>query len=431
MSVIVEAPRIIAAPQAVAREAWWDRRAVWALGWAVAAAWAGSFLITSNLATHRSWGAMAAVAYLLAACVAAFGRRRLSVLVALVGAVALPLGYLVLTGKAQSEVRVMEHSMTLLLQTGSPYAAHPTGLSDYNPYLPGQSLFGLPHALGVLGPLGDARLWCAVFLALCLAAGRVVLRGSRLGLGFGGDYGRSGSDLSYGTAVGALVASPFLALPLCVSGIDIPLIGVCCLGPALALRGRPVAAGLVLAFACSLKWTAWPVVPVVLAAVLALYGLRAALRCAAMTVAGAAAVILPFALSAPKALVEQVFLFPTGHGAVVTPAHSPLPGVLLCGLGAGGMAVALGLLALSAALLAVSLVRRPPTGPVACADRLALGLAIAFALAPASRFGYFALPAVLVIWTRLAALSGAAQAGPGGQNGLVGRYLPSSVMTAR
>jgi phosphatidylinositol alpha-1,6-mannosyltransferase len=202
--------------------------------------------------------------------------------------------------------------------------------------------------------------------------------------------------------VGALVASPFLALPLCVSGIDIPLIGVCCVAPALALRGRPMSAGLVLAFACTFKWTAWPVVPVVLAAMLALYGAGAALRCAAVTVGGAGAVILPFALRTPKAMLEQVFLFPTGHGAVATPAKSPLPGVLLSELGTPGLAIAGALLLAGAVALAVSLVKRPPVDSVACADRLALGLAIAFALAPASRFGYFALPAVLVLWTRLA-----------------------------
>jgi phosphatidylinositol alpha-1,6-mannosyltransferase len=319
-----------------------------------------------------------------------------SVLVALVGAVALPLGWLVLTGQAQSEVAVMERSMELMLSTGSPYVTHPKGLADYDPYLPGQALFGLPRALG-LGVLGDARLWCAAFLALCLSAGRAVLKSAAVpGVSNPGGLG----GVSYGTAVGALVASPFLALPLCVSGIDIPLIGVCCVGPALALRGRPVSAGLVLAFACTLKWTAWPVVPVVLAAVLALYGSRAALTCAATTVGCAAAVILPFALRTPRAMLEQVFLFPTGHGAVATPAKSPLPGVLLAQQGAWGLAVAGGLLALGAVLLAVSLVRRPPVDSVACADRLALGLALAFALAPASRFGYFALPAVLVLWTR-------------------------------
>ncbi|SEL62068.1 DUF2029 domain-containing protein [Streptacidiphilus jiangxiensis] len=394
-SIAVSTPQVVAG--ATRRAAWFEQRRTWVLGWLVAAGWAGSFLVISNLTTHRTWGTMAAVAYLAAALVAGTGRRRASVAVALIGAVALPLGWLVLTGRAQPEVAVMERSMELMLHTGSPYAAHPHGLADYNPYLPGQALFGLPHALGLLGPLGDARLWCAGFLALCLSAGRAVLRSAPAPAAGASSYG-----ISYGTAVGALVASPFLALPLCVSGIDIPLIGVCCVAPALALRNRPMAAGLVLAFACTLKWTAWPVVPVVLAAVFALYGLGAALRCAAVTLGGAGAVILPFALRTPKTMLEQVFLFPTGHGAVATPAKSPLPGVLLSELGTPGLAVAGVLLLVGAVALTVSLVKRPPVDFVACADRLALGLAIAFALAPASRFGYFALPAVLVLWTRLA-----------------------------
>ncbi|MEY9875487.1 hypothetical protein ABH931_004988 [Streptacidiphilus sp. MAP12-33] len=399
MSVMLQTP--VVAPRSGPSAAWFEQRRTWVLGWLVAAGWAGSFLVISNLTPHRTWGAFAALGYLAAAVVAGTGRRRASVLVALVGAVVLPFGLLVLTGQAQSEVAVMERSMELMLRTGSPYAARPHGLADYNPYLPGQALFGLPHALGWFGPLGDARLWCAGFLALCLSAGRAVLK-SPAGAADSG-------SISYGTAMGALVASPFLALPLCVSGIDIPLIGVCCVGPALALRGRPMAAGLVLAFACTLKWTAWPVVPVVLAAILALYGMGAALRCAAVTVAGAGLVVLPFALRTPKAMLEQVFLFPTGHGAVATPAQSPLPGVLLAKLGTPGLAVAAGLLLVCAALLALSLVKRPPVDSVACADRLALGLAIAFALAPASRYGYFALPAVLVLWTRFAARCGGRQ----------------------
>jgi hypothetical protein len=49
----------------------------------------------------------------------------------------------------------------------------------------------------------------------------------------------------------------------------------------------------------------------------------------------------------------------------------------------------------------VSLVTRPPADGAAAARRLALGLALMFALSPATRFGYLAYPAGLYGWLAL------------------------------
>ncbi|KUN58461.1 hypothetical protein AQJ46_43105 [Streptomyces canus] len=380
---------------------------MWVSGWLVAAAWAGALSLSSTTPTHRAWGGMAGVGYLLAAAAACCTPRRhalrVSGLLALVGAVLLPLLFLVLTGQAQSEVTVIEHSADLLIHTGSPYLPHPRRVIDYNPYLPGMALLGLPRALlgdgnSVTALLDDGRIWCAAVFVSCLIAGQRVLRTSVVGV-----EGRWQPEAtSPGTAMTILIASPFVALPLCVSGVDLPLIGACCLGLALAARGRPVAAGVVLAFACSLKWPAWPAVPVALTTLVSLYGGRAAARCAGVALAVTAALILPGVLRAPRTIAVQVLAFPTGRAKVATPAASPLPGRLLASVGPGGWAAAVALLALSAAVMVVSLVRRPPTDAVQSADRLAIGLTMAFALAPASRFGYFELPVVLSVWTRLA-----------------------------
>ena len=83
-----------------------------------------------------------------------------------------------------------------------------------------------------------------------------------------------------------LAASPLVALPLAVGGVDLPLIGLCCFGLALAAKGRPVGAGLALAFACTLKWTVWPALPVALVLLRALYGCRVAGRAALVAGAG-------------------------------------------------------------------------------------------------------------------------------------------------
>ncbi|WP_406702023.1 glycosyltransferase 87 family protein [Streptomyces albidoflavus] len=360
----------------------------------MAAVWAAAFPVVSSLGPHRVWGASACVGYLCAA-VAVLSRRSLgravSVWIAGIGAVLVPLVVLVLTGGAQSEVGVVERAGLLTVRQGTPYLADPQAVVEVTPYLPGMALFGLPGAVVADGweplrYLGDARLWCAAAFLGCLwAAGRVL--------------GGRGTGQLVGAA---LIASPVVALPLAVSGVDLPLTGLLCLALALAARHRPVAAGLALALACSLKWTAWPALAVVAALLAHRAGLGAALRGTGVAVAGTVLAVLPSALLAPGPLVEQVFAFPTGRGEWETPAASPLPGRLLADLGPFGWYAAMALLAAGGVAVAVSLWVRPPAGLVPAADRLAVGLCTAFLLAPAGRFGYLALPVLLSVWARLA-----------------------------
>ncbi|MGC5623844.1 glycosyltransferase 87 family protein [Streptomyces albidoflavus] len=364
----------------------------------MAAVWAAAFPVVSSLGPHRVWGASACVGYLCAA-VAVLSRcslgRAVSVWIAGIGAVLVPLVVLVLTGGAQSEVGVVERAGLLTVRQGTPYLADPQAVVEVTPYLPGMALFGLPGAVVADGweplrYLGDARLWCAAAFLGCLwAAGRVL--------------GARARPRGTGQLVGAaLIASPVVALPLAVSGVDLPLTGLLCLALALAARHRPVAAGLALALACSLKWTAWPALAVVAALLAHRAGLGAALRGTGVAVAGTVLAVLPSALLAPGPLVEQVFAFPTGRGEWETPAASPLPGRLLADLGPFGWYAAMTLLAAGGVAVAVSLWVRPPAGLVPAADRLAVGLCTAFLLAPAGRFGYLALPVLLSVWARLA-----------------------------
>lgn len=403
----------------------------------MAAGWAAAFPLVSALDTHRLWGTSAAAGYLCAAAVAGVARpwaRWAGLACAVVGAVVVPLLYLALTGGAQSEVAVIERSGRLLLQQATPYLAEPRTVTDVTPYLPGMALFGLPRALfGADGPLlrllGDARLWCAAAFLACLWGGRRALRGTaRTAIG---------REFPYGFAVGVVIASPVVALPLVVSGVDLPLVGLLCLALALAVRHRPVAAGLVLAAACALKWTALPAVAVAFSVLRYGTGRRAAVRCALVALAGTVAAILPGAVLSPRAMAEQVLAFPTGRGPFPTPASSPLPGRLLADLGPAGWYAAVALLLAGGLAVAVFLVVRPPRGLVAAADRLAAGLGLAFLLAPAGRFGYLALPVLLVLWARLACADdrrpvvlpgirrGPVRAGPAGFGGRAAAPVPS------
>ncbi|MFE3875146.1 hypothetical protein ACFXPX_12205 [Kitasatospora sp. NPDC059146] len=387
------------------------RRWYWCAGWLACAAWAAVFPLVSPLGPHRTWGAVAAVGYLVAAVAVLLPARRdapaRSTALALAGAVVLPLLLLVLSGAGQSEVGVIERSGSLLLHQGSPYLDEPRTVAEVTPYLPAMALLGVPRAvLGADGLparlAGDPRLWCAaVFLGGLWLAHRV-LRAAAPEDGTG--TGRNRGPVPAGAALpalAALVASPVVALPLAVSGVDLPLTGLLCLALALASAGRPAATGLALAAACALKWTAWPAVAVAVALLAATAGRRAAACGCGTALLGTAALALPAALLAPGPMVAQVLAFPLGRGELRTEAASPLPGKLLADLGPAGWWAALALLLAAGLAVAVSLVRRPPRSLVAAADRLALGLGAAFLLAPAGRFGYLALPVVLALWARV------------------------------
>jgi hypothetical protein len=126
----------------------------------------------------------------------------------------------------------------------------------------------------------------------------------------------------------------------------------------------------------------------------------------------AAALAGPSAVTAPAALVQNTILFPLGLTHVATPATSPLPGHLLAATGAAGHAVAIALLILAGVAVSGSLVARPPATPAAAAWRLAVGLTLMFALAPATRWGYFAYPAGLCAWSWLSGTSARGHASP-------------------
>ncbi|MEV8324672.1 glycosyltransferase 87 family protein [Kitasatospora sp. NPDC056731] len=373
-------------------------RTVQLLGCLIAAGWAAAFPLVSDLPNQRMWGFIAAPAYVLAGLLClTLPRRyaaRAAAVVGLAGAVLAPLALLAVQGRHQSEVMVVERSAHLLLTTGSPYLPHPVVVTDYNPYLPAMTLFGMPRQLlgdgsDLAQVAGDARIWFALAFVVCLLASWRLLRPTR--------------ERAPLLPLAVLTASPLISLALVVGGVDLPLIGLCCLAMALAERDRTVGAGLVLALACTLKWTAWPALPVAALLLWRLYGRRPAARTALIALGTGLAVLLPSVLTRADALREQVVRFPLGLTAIRTPAGSPLPGKVLAGFGPTGHSVSLALMTMGGIGVAIWLLARPPVSAIAAADLLAAGLAIAFMLAPAGRFGYLALPVVLVIWPRLAA----------------------------
>jgi phosphatidylinositol alpha-1,6-mannosyltransferase len=362
--------------------------------------------------SHHVWGELATGAYAVSAIAALVVKRhwarRVVTAVNLVGAVVVPLVVMAAAGTFQSEVGVVQRSASYALTAGRVYLPHPVGRFDYNPYLPGMSVFGMPHQLltrrstrgfghTVLTVIGDPRFWfAAVFLVSLLISWRLLRRHQAAG-------GATRSGWAEFDAPLALIGWPVVALPMCVSGVDLPIVGLTCLTLSIAATGRGLVAGLAAAAAGALKWTAWPLLPVAVVLVASRRGARQAVICLASGMAGLAVCIVPFALFDADDLFEQVFGFPLGLGSVRTPASSPLPGHLLWDQGTAGHIADLVLLTAGLAAVCWWTIRRRPRTAIAAANRLALGMAIVFTFAPSSRFGYFVLPLVVWVLPQLAA----------------------------
>jgi hypothetical protein len=386
----------------------------------------------------RTWAIWAAAGYGVTTAILVLTRHKnvpvlVPLLVSLAGALAAPVAWLVTRVAPTPEVQVISRSAVLLLQHGSPYlpAGQLATWLSYNPYLPVMALFGLPRALGAAGLFGDPRLWLTlVSIALIWAAFAIAAPHRHC------DSCRHNVTLS----TVFIAASPVIAFPLAVGITDPPVIALMFL--TLALIARPsnlYRAAVALGVACAMKATAWPAVPVFTAMLAARDAARSAWRFLGVTIAVALVLCVAFAptaLTNPYAFLQNIVLFPLGLTKHKTPAASPLPGHLLAMTGMAGHWAAVGLLLVAGLGFAVSLIIRPPANAPAAAWRIAVGLAVMFTLAPATRWGYFVYPIGLLGWLVLTrppaagAVAGPTDPGAGvgvgvGGQGIAGLGLPA------
>lgn len=376
--------------------------------------------IVAVSADYREWGKMAGVAYgvvtVLTLFVAVRARRghasqkqvswtrRIGVLLLVVGAVIVPL-VAQLTWRAeahpgahaQPEVPVIERAGDRLAHHESPYLAHPTnvGISpssdkrnvdvdSYFPYLPGMVPFGMINALNGPAELTDARV--------ALVGFTFIVGGLALGL--------SDASLSRrGRAFQFLVVLPTGALPMVTGGDDLPVLAIMLLGMVLAQRRQPVASGMALGLAATLKFTAWPLLLLLPLVVRDENEQRAPLRYSL----SALVVMLPILglgfSSGPSAFIENVIKFPLGLTPIKSPAASPLLGQVLTNLWPDHRrAITVGLLVVGAAVVLWALKKWRPTTPGGVARFTAFAMCVATLLAPATRFGYLIYPTNLIMW---------------------------------
>lgn len=360
--------------------------------WAFAA-YAGAVLALSR-GQDAVWATWAVPAYGIAAVMLPRFRAAGVALITAAFAVALPLLVLLAQGSLTAGMAVIERSAVLLVQHGTPYlaAGHLSSWLAYNPYLPGMALFGLPSALGAQGSLGNPQVWLVAAALAALAAALCTVVPHPVTW-----CAECRRDVIRYTAFAA--ACPVLALNLTVTTTDPPVVALMLLSLALAARpDRTTGSAAALGLACAMKPTAWLEIPVVAAMLRARDGTRAALRFAATSLAFLAAATIPAVIANPMAMVQNAILFPLGLTRHLTPADSLMPGDLLARTGPAGHAIAVGLVLVAGLAVAVSLVLRPPKDVRAATWRLAVGLALMFALGPAERFGYFIYPLGLAGW---------------------------------
>jgi hypothetical protein len=409
--------------------------------------------LTSSLAPHRAWGAIATYGYAAATlCVLVqFTWRRVATVPARaalagltwVATTLVPLVVLAVRGEAQEEVVVVEHAGERLVHTGTPYltrdaiAALPEAerLLGYAPYQPGMSLFGLPRALAGTVWWADARVWFALVTAACLAAAVALVRtgagpagsgagpaghgagpaGSGAGVDAsghdpapapagGGIIGRDATPARTGGRNAALVRAvqaatvlPICALTLATGGDDLPVLALCLLALAFAARERLTAAGVAVGIAGALKLFAWPVA-LVLLALAATRGRRALVRYAAGAIGLPLLALVPAFAVDRSAFMENVVRYPLGRGLVPSTAASPFPGHLIATTLPGGRAIAAALLLAAGAAIGWWLLRRPPRDAAAAALLCAYGLTAAILLMPSTRFGYLLYPVAFLVW---------------------------------
>lgn len=404
-----------------------------ALLYLLAAVFAAGESFLAVTADYREWGRVAVVAYLaaMALCEGLYRHRsrsgaadpdagegvsrarRLLILALLCGSVLAPLAMQVIWraggnqhvtnlhgAQAQPEVAVIERAGDRFARFEDPYPSHPTTVgvspsndsravdaSSYFPYLPGMVPFGLPNAASAPRALRDARLPLAGFTLLVVPLSLLL---------------SPSSSRRRWRAFQFIVVLPTGALPMVTGGDDLPVLALLLLGLVLVRRRQPVAAGLAMGFAGTLKWTAWPLILLAVLCVRDEDERPAVGRYAVTALAVAVPIIGAGAALDVHAFVQNVVLFPLGLTKVHSPAASPLIGQTLVQLfPAEKTQLTAALISAGALVVLAALVRHPPRTAYAAAWFAGWALAFATLIAPATRFGYFIYPANMFVWAYL------------------------------
>jgi hypothetical protein len=260
----------------------------------------------------------------------------------------------------------------------------------YNPYLPLMSLFGLPSSTKAPRRLTDARVAFSLITILVVVAALTMCRGP------------TGPRV---LSLQAMTVFPTAALPLATGGDDLPIAALLLLGLVLMQRRRPLAAGITLGIAASMKITAWPLAFLALLVATDSNGHRGR-RPTLWMAAGLFGVMLPSILPTfvgnPAAFIDNVVRFPLGLAGITSPASSPLLGHAIVSWFPGIHRLFTAMVAIAGGLaLLYVLVRHTPRSAADLSRLLGWVMLIAIVVAPATRIGYLLYPVDFFIWAWL------------------------------
>ena len=296
----------------------------------------------------------------------------------------------------QNEVTVIEACADRVAHDKNCYLSNPKSIgtsvtsqseNSFFPYLPGMIPFGLVNATSGPPEFKDARLPLTGF-SLIVIAGALLLADT--------------TSRRRWRIFQVVVILPSGALPMVTGGDDLPVIALMLLGLALATRRSAVWSGVAMGFAATLKFTAWPLLILLVLGEWDRRGRRAIWR---YSLAAAAVVVPVLGVGvglAPHAFILNAIRFPLGLTKVKSPAASPLLGQELVSLFPAAKPELITILTL-VGLVAVGygLLKWPPSSPQSAAGFSGLAMLLATLLAPATRFGYLIYPLDLLTWAVL------------------------------
>ena len=294
------------------------------------------------------------------------------------------------TADVKSDVLVVEQAAATLLEGRNPYAlVHddgplarwPAWAQNHFPYLAATIAAGVPRALAGPEPWTDARL-LSLALALAVAVPSILW---------------SGASAEWRLRAFLVLFVLVTGAPLVVtSGKEVVILGLLIASLVALRRGHPSVSGFTVGSAAAMHQLAWVVLPF-----FAFLPPRSGGRRVIAIGAGIAiAAVVPFLAWDADAFVEDAVLFPLGFGQ---PADaSPFtPGGLLATVLPDSRWPMIVAIVLAAGACAAAAIRRGARTPADVARWAGTLLLVVVILAPRARLAYFALPANLLVWSRM------------------------------
>jgi hypothetical protein len=294
------------------------------------------------------------------------------------------------TANVKSDVLVVEQAADALLEGRNPYAVvhddgplatWPAWAREHFPYLAGTIAAGTARALAGPEPWTDPRL---LYLALALAVAVPSIRWS-------------GASAEWRLRAFLVLFVLVSGAPLVVtSGKEIIVLALL-LASLIALQRRhPALSGIAAGSAAAMHQLAWVILPVYAIMPAKSGGRRVAVIAATIAVAA----VVPFLVWDPSAFLEDAVLYALGFGQPAGGAAFT-PGGLVVSAFPGSRWLLIVVIALAVGICAAIAIRRGVRTPADVARWAGIILLVVMVLAPRVRVAYFALPANLLLWSRL------------------------------